>query len=68
MGHAGALRGLVVVGVMALALGSTGCASLAPEDAAALVAYDRAARLHLVESRYQRSGVERFQDAPIRIR
>ena len=56
---------LILAGLLLALWAFTGCATT--EDPA-LVAYDRAARMSLVESRYQRSGVERFQDAPIRIR
>ena len=59
---------LKALAALTLALLCTGCASLSPEDEEALVAYDRAARLHLVESRYQRSRVMDFTDETIRIR
>ena len=59
---------LKALAVLTLALLCTGCASLSPQDETALVAYDRAARLHLVESRYQRSRVMDFTDETIRIR
>lgn len=56
---------LIALGVALAAWAFTGCANT--EDPA-LVAYDRAARLGLVQSRYERSPVLRFQEAPLRLR